>query len=242
MWLPTPEVRRSMRLWSALSEFAAAGGRAFGGLIDRIATVFVGDCEERRRYAFSVAMVGLSAKMAKADGVVTRDEVSAFSRLVIIGPDDAGHVSRLFNIARQDVAGFQSYARKIASLYPPGDPAMEDIVDGLFTIATADGLVHTAEIAYLGEVSRIFGMSEAIFERIRARHVIPEEGDPYLVIGADRSMTSEALRKTYLRLVRENHPDRLIGHGVPEEFVAIATHRLAAINRAWEHIARERRL
>lgn len=231
-----------MSVWTGLSELASAGARAFGGLIDRVATMISGSPEERRRLAFSAAMIGLSAKMAKADGVVTHDEVSAFGRLVDVPEGEEGYVSRLFNLARQDVAGYQVYARKIAALYPSGDPALEDLVDGLFYIATADGLVHHAELAYVGEVARILGMDENTFARIEARHVVPREGDPYLALGADRSMDGEALRRLYLKLVRENHPDRLLAHGVPQEFVAIATRRLAAINTAWERIEKERGL
>jgi DnaJ like chaperone protein len=117
---------------------------------------------------------------------------------------------------------------------------MEDILDGLFAIATADGLVHEAEFSYLEDVAQIFGVSHSDFERIKARHVVPEEGDPYMILGAGRDASDTELRRHYLKLVAETHPDRLVARGVPPEFLAIATQRLAAINRAWEQIARER--
>jgi DnaJ like chaperone protein len=171
---------------------------------------------------------------------VTGPEIAAFQRLFQVPPGEEMHVERLFNIARQDVAGYRSYAERVAGIYGAGTPIMDDILDGLFAIATADGLVHEAELAYLEDVGSILGVSGADFERIKARHVVPEEGDPYLALGGDRDMTDAELRRLYLKLVSETHPDRLVARGVPSEFLVIATQRLAMINQAWERVARER--
>ncbi len=216
------------------------GAGLVGGFVDGIVAVVAGDPEARRQVAFSAAMIGLAAKMAKADGVVTGAEVGAFHRLFLVPPGEEKHVERLFNLARQDVAGYRSYAARIAAIYGKGAPVMEDILDGLFAIATADGLVHEAELAYLRDVAEILGITGADFERIKARHVVPEEGDPYMILDASRAMSDTELRRAYIRLVAETHPDRLVARGVPPEFLAIATQRLAAINQAWERVARER--
>lgn len=228
-------------LWQRVSGFLSGGAEAFGGLIDRITARLSGDPEDKRHMTFSIAIVALAAKMAKADGVVTLDEVASFKRLVAYPDNQAKHVERLFDIARRDVAGYESYAAKIAGLYEKNDPILTDILDGLFDIAGADTLIHEAEINYIADVARIFGLSEADFETIKARHVVPEEGDPYVILGADRSDSFEELRDRYRSLVAENHPDRVIARGVPPEFVAIANHRLAAINVAWDRIEAERR-
>ena len=100
--------------------------------------------------------------------------------------------------------------------------------------------MHEAELVYLERVAVIFGIETRDFERIAARHVVGEEGDPYRVLGIDRSLTFVEIHRHYRKLVTENHPDRLIARGVPEECIAIATDRLAAINRAFERIERER--
>ena len=157
-----------------------------------------------------------------------------------IPPGEERNVARLFDLARQDVAGFETYAKRVAQLYDDDCCPLEDVLDGLFVIAKADGAVHDAEMAYLEQVATIFGFSHADFERIAARHVMPEEGDPYLILGADRSWSFDEMRRHYRRLVAENHPDKVIARGLPEEFVALATDRLATINRAWERIEVER--
>ena len=230
-----------MGIWQRFTRLLGDGALAMGGLIERVGALLGGDPEERRHMAFSIAMVALSAKMAKADGVVTFDEVAAFRRLVSVSEGEARYVDRLFNLARRDVAGYQSYALKIAALYEADDPILSDIVEGLFGIATADRVVHEAELDYLADVAQLFGLSADAFDRIKVRHVEAAESDPYRILGAARTMSFDELRLAYRRLVAEHHPDRLMARGVPPEFITLANHRMATINVAWERIERERR-
>lgn len=224
------------RIQTGLADGAEALGSAFGSLQELLRR-FAG-VEARRDTAFAIAMIALSAKMAKADGVVSQSETEVFCRIFTIAPGEAGHVSRFYNLAKRDIAGFEAYAKDVARIFGDDPALLEDILDGLFDIARADGAVHEREIAYLERVAAIFGFDDAAFARIRERHVIGEDGDPYLVLGADPSWDFSRLRRRYLALVAENHPDRLTGRGVPIEFVRIANDRLAAINAAWERIGR----
>ncbi len=231
-----------MTIWLWMSEIAASGANAVGGAADWLVGLFAGvDPESRRQVAFSVALIALSAKMAKADGVVTADEVAAFGRIFAVPPEEERNVRRLFDLAKRDVAGYETYAQRIAEFYEHDRRGLEDVVDGLFAIAKADGAVHEREIAYLGRVAQIFGIDEAGFERIAARHVVPEDGDPYLILGIDRSLPMTDVRARYRALAAENHPDRLIARGVPPEAAALAHQRMAAINLAWQRIQLERR-
>ncbi len=232
-----------MSMWQRISGAAGSGVEAVGALLDRVGGLFSGisDPAARRQVAFSVAIIALSAKMAKADGIVTSDEVATFRSLFSMPASEERNVARLFDLAKQDTAGFESYAAKIAAIYGDDRQGLEDVIDGLFAIAKADGAVHEGEFAYLQRVASIFGFSEAAFERIAARHVVPEEGDPYVILGVERSLSMDAIRRQYRRLVTENHPDRKIAEGLPEECISIATERLATINSAFERIERERR-
>jgi DnaJ like chaperone protein len=229
-----------MSIGTRLRGLLDGGVQAFCAVADRVATAFAGDPATRRQVAFSVALIGLSAKMAKADGVVTSDEFDAFRGVVILPEGEEQNAIRLFNLAKRDVAGFEAYAARIAALYDGDRQALEDVIDGLFAIARADGAVHDAEMAYLARVAEIFGIDDRDFERIAARHVVGAEGDPYLILGVTRAAALPELRRHYRKLVVENHPDRLIARGLPPEAIAIANDRLAVINRAWERIERER--
>ncbi|MEO3385499.1 DnaJ family molecular chaperone [Mesorhizobium sp. CAU 1741] len=234
-----------MSIWARISEFlTTVPAGALSNLIEAIRTVFEGDPELRRRVAFSIAMIALSAKMAKADGIVTQNEIRAFQQIFIVPNEEQRNVARLFDLAKQDVAGFEVYAERMASLCGSGRPncvMLEDILDGLFHIAKADGFVHERELAFLRRVAEIFEIDDTHFETILSRHAILGENDPWRVLGLDRGTPFADVRSRYRRMVADNHPDKLIARGVPEEFLAIANSRLAAINSAYETIERSLR-
>ena len=200
------------------------------------------DRPSNREVAFTVGVIALGAKMAKADGVVVLDEVRAFRDVFKVPDHEMKNVARLFDLAKQDVAGFQAYAEQLAKLMPDDKPILEDVLDGLFHIAKADQVLHPKEMAFLQEVARIFGFTEAEFEGIEARHVLDVGHDPYKVLGLERDVSDADLKAQYRQLVKDNHPDRLLGRGVPQEFLAIATERLKAVNKAYDLISKERGL
>lgn len=223
-----------------LRDVPLRGGAALDALIERVRGLSAAQAETRRRVAFSVAMIALSAKMAKADGIVTPDEVSAFRRIFAIPPGELRNVFRLYDLAKQDTAGFEAYARKIVALCRHGESEcamLEDVLDGLFHIAGADGIVHEREHRFLAQVSELFGLGQAQFASIEARHV-RGGGNAYAVLGVDPADPPDAVRRRYLELVRENHPDRFAARGVPAEFMALATERMKAINAAWDSLSK----
>ncbi len=235
-----------MTIWSKLGASGwAAIGEPIGSLVgavtsfvaDRASGLFAAD----KQLVFTTGLVALAAKMAKADGVVTRDEMRAFRQVVAVDGPDAARIERLFALAKETSAGFEAYAGQIAEHFRSEPALLEDVLDGLFHIAKADGAVHEAELAYLRQVGSIFGFTGRDYARIEARHVRLDD-DPYLVLGAERDMDDAQLRSLWRALVAQCHPDRQIALGLPPEAVAIATQRLAAINAAWDRIAAERGL
>jgi DnaJ like chaperone protein len=234
-----------MSIWSQIGKFASrfssSARSGASDLLEALRVAFAADPELRRRVAFSVAMIALSAKMAKADGVVTADEVQAFRQIFSVPPRQARNVARLYDIAKADIAGFESYAKRIARLCGSGKPdcgMLEDILDGLFHIAKADGMLHEREGRFLHRIAGIFRISEVHYQAILARHVSSGATDPWVVLGIERGKSLDEVKKQYRKLVAANHPDRLMARGLPEEFVRIATTRLAAINAAFETIER----
>jgi DnaJ like chaperone protein len=199
----------------------------------------VGD--PRRRIAFTIAIIALGAKMAKADGAVTRDEVAAFAEVFQVPTGEEDHVRLVFDLARKSTAGFESYAKQVGRLFAADRAVLEDLLGGLFHIALADGRVCPAEDDYLREVARHFGFDAADYARIRALHVGPSQStfeDPYAILGVIPGSSSGTIREAYHRLVRETHPDLVIARGLPPECVALATARIARINAAYEQIAK----
>lgn len=190
-----------------------------------------------RTVAFAIAVIALGAKMAKADGHVTRDEVTAFREVFHIPRAEEANAARVFNLARQDVTGFDTYASRIAAMFGAERDTLNELMEGLFHIAMADGEYHPREDDFLHQVADIFGLDEREFRSMRARHVPDAEPDPFDVLGLPPTATYDEARGRWRELVRETHPDRLIARGVPEEAVKIAEKRMIAINRAWDEIS-----
>jgi len=221
-----------MSLWSRISDAisALAQGESLTAIFDRLRS------PPERTVAFAIAVIALSAKMAKADGLVTRDEVTAFREVFQIARADEAGAARVFNLARQDVAGFEEYARRIKSMFGDKETPLCDLMEGLFHIAMADGVYHPNEDAFLARVAEIFDLPDAEFRGIRARFVPDAAADPYTILGVTPDMPRDEIRQAWRRLVRETHPDRMMARGVPEEAIKLAEKRMVDINRAWDEI------
>ncbi|GGW36038.1 molecular chaperone DjlA [Gemmobacter lanyuensis] len=226
-----------MSIWTRILEAisALAQGEGLTAVFDRLRTPPEA-CPERT-VAFTIAVIALGAKMAKADGEVTRNEVSAFREVFHVPPEEEPHAARVFNLARQDVAGFDAYARKIRAMFQGDSRVLTDVLEGLFHVSVADGHYHPREDAFLAEVARIFGVGERCFRAIRARYVPEAPRDPYDVLGLPANASIEQARAAWKAAVRDSHPDRLIARGVPPEAVELAERRLIAVNAAWEEIS-----
>jgi DnaJ like chaperone protein len=233
-----------MSVWGKVAGAAAGlvAGGPVGALVGAVAGHFLIDREADPGLTFTIAVIALAGKMARADGDVSDAELAAFQRVFRVPPEEEANVARIFNLARQDIAGFEHYAGQIARLFVGNPAVLEDILDGLFEIAKADGVLHPGESAFLERVAEIFGFAPNEFRRIRAAHFAPELTDPYVILGVSYVASDDEIRQTYRRLVRENHPDSLIARGVPQEFEKLANDKLAAINNAWARIREERSL
>jgi len=222
-----------MSIWTRISEAlsALAAGEGLTAVFDRLRSA------PESSVAFTIAVIALGAKMAKADGQVTRDEVTAFREVFKIGDDDAHGAARVFNLARTDVAGFDDYARRIKGMFADNSPILCDLMEGLFHIAMADGIYHPNENAFLEEVADIFGLPEGSFETLRARFVPDSSPLPHTVLGIAPNASYDEARKAWRALVRANHPDALTARGLPKEAVKMAEKRMIDINKAWETLS-----
>ncbi len=198
----------------------------------------------RRDQLFAVAVVVLSAKLAKCDGPVARSEIDAFKRQFRIPPESVRDIGRLFDQARDSSDNFMPYAEQLGESFADNRGLLEDVLAALFAIARADKPVTPVEQEMLRQVHRAFGLDELAWSQAAgaASRASTERDDPYAVLGMPRDATEEALRGAWLRLMRENHPDSLASRGVPPEFIARAGEKVARINAAWDRIKRERRL
>ncbi len=221
-----------MSIWTRITEAlsALAKGQGLSAIFENLKR------PPEKSVAFTIAIIALGAKMAKADGEVTRDEVVAFRQVFQIPPKDEAAAGKLFNLARQDVAGYDIYAGKIAQMFDDDPVILRDLIEGLFHISMADGHYHPAEDSFIEDVSRIFGLPNQLFTCLRSRYVPGAAPDPYSVLEINHDASIEDIRKAWKRMVREVHPDNLVARGLPAEAIALANTRLITINNAWEEI------
>lgn len=193
------------------------------------------------RVAFTIAVVALAAKMSKADGVSLPVEARAFERQFDVPESERAHVRRLFQLASQDVAGYEAYAAQVARLLEDQPELKISVLECLFHVASADGVLHPEEDRYLAHVAEIFGLSQREFRCVRRGFVIDADS-PYDVLNVSPSATDKEIKARYRDLVKSHHPDALVAKGVPPEFLAGAERRLAAITSAYEAILADRGL
>jgi DnaJ like chaperone protein len=237
-----------MSVWGKLAGAAAglAVGGPIGALLGGVAGHYAIDRDQEQdgpaenQVAFTVGVIALGAKMAKADGVVTADEVNAFKEVFKVPEGEMKNVARVFNLAKQDVSGYEAYAEQLATMFKGNRKLLEDVLEGLFHIAKADEALHPGEEEFLSQVAKRFGLTPTEFSYIKARHVVAAKRNPYDVLGIEPTISNDELKSQYRKLVADNHPDKLMARGVPKEFIAIATEKVATINEAYDVIARER--
>lgn len=242
-----------MTIWGKLlggaAGFALGGplgalvGLAAGHAVDHFSQEYArepdNEADATQSIAFTIGVIALSAKMAKADGVVKRTEVDAFRRLFHVPSDEMENVGRVFDLARRDVAGYEAYARQIAELFEDRHAVLEELLDSLFLIAEADDHLHPQEVAFLRDVACIFGFCGEEFERIlasRPGHADDPEINPWSVLGVAPGADEATVKAAYRKLLREHHPDRLMAQGLPAEFIDVATEKTAAINAAYARV------
>ena len=106
----------------------------------------------------------------------------------------------------------------------------------MFYIAEADGKVSDSEVNYIKKVATIFGLNTNQFEGIREARVGSHKQNPYIILGCDPNEDLQTIRKKYIQLSKEHHPDVLMSKGLPKELMAESEKKLAAINSAYDKI------
>lgn len=229
-----------MTIWQRFPNIAAGLAKA-GSVIQYLRTLTGAEKPPmpQQTVAFTIGLIALSAKMAKSDGIVTSDEVDAFNQVMRVPPEEADRVRQVFDLAKQDIAGYDSYARQISELLA-GDPALRlQVLEGLFVVAAADGVLHEREETFLRSVSDIFQIPPSDFRYVRALFV-RDAGNPYEILGLAPSASDAEIKARHRKLVVQVHPDRLSGRGEKIELIEAANRKLAAINAAYDTLRKER--
>lgn len=238
-----------MNIWGKIigstSGFALGGpigaliGGAAGHAIDKMQTKKKrSDKLALKQIGFTIGIIVLSAKMAKADGKVTKQEILAFKNKIDVPDTEMKNVAFLWDQAKKSTQGYEVYAQQISNLLEKNSPVLEELLNLLIVIAEADGKITHPEIIYLKRISEIFGFSNEDFERIIS-YKIKDPSNPYKILGVSEKAPISEIKKIWKKLVTKHHPDLLISQGMPKELIKQNTQRLSEINNAWETIKKQ---
>ena len=233
-----------MTTWGKLA--GASAGYFVGGIIGAVVGAVAGHYvidKDDEDVAFAIALIALSAKMSRADGDFSEKELKAFHEILSEVPEkELKNVIKIYNLAQQDISGYEAYAEQISRIFDGKFEILENVLDGLFHIAKSDGPVNKSEVFFLENVAGIFGFTSAEFSRIKASHVASEIDDPWLILGINAGSSIEIAQKAWKNLAAQNHPDKLIANGVPKELLGMANEKLAIINGAYDKILKAHKI
>lgn len=218
-------------------------GVMVGGSFDRGSKRFVGSnkiSQEHKQKIFALSIIILSAKIAKADGQVTKDEIYAFKNKFNIPEKEMSEVGKIFNEAKKTKNGFKEIADQIGSLFSDNKILLEELLNNLFHIAESDGNTSDQELEILQSISISFGLSNNDFQRILHTRLSNKDSDPYKILSVNRNDDDLTIRKRWIQLSKEHHPDNLVAKGLPKEFIDQATNDLSSINLAYDKIKKQR--
>jgi len=238
-----------MSIWGRL--LGGAAGFALGGPIGAILGVMAGSAFDRKKQSkfnfsqisqdqkqqiFTISFIVLSAKLAKSDGQVTDDEVQAFKEKFNVPKSELSKVGKIFNEAKKDVYGYKQIADQVGLVFANDRILLEEMLNNLFFIAASDGQISLKEIELLRSISQSFSFDENTFQRIFQMNLKDNTSDPYKVLNVQREDSDQEIRKKWIQLNKEHHPDNLIAKGMPKEFIEQSNKELAAINLAYDKI------
>ena len=185
---------------------------------------------------FAIALIILTAKLAKADAHVSREELIAIKNKLKIPEHEIDQVGKIFNKAKEDSLGYEPYAQQIAQIYRNNPVVLDEIINTLFYIAEADGSISDSELVMMRNIAKIFGLNESQFEGIKESRKSSDKLNPYIVLGCSPNDDFAIIRKKYLQLSKEHHPDVLMNKGVPQEVIEESKKKMRAINSAFDQI------
>ena len=216
--------------------FGALLGSFLGGKISNISSSNTFGNQQNSQQIFALSLIILSAKLSKADGRVSKEELIAVKEKLQIPDSEIDQVAKIFNKAKDESTGYEPYAKQISEIFKGNQNVLEEVINILFYIAEADGHVSNEEESMIANIAFIFGLSQNQYQSIKETRKSSDKLNPYIVLESQPTDDLKSIRKKYIKLSKEHHPDLLISKGVPIEVINESKNKMRAINAAWDQI------
>ena len=216
--------------------FGALLGSFLGGKISGLNSSKTIGNQQNSKEVFALSLIILSAKLSKADGHVSKEELIAVKDKLQIPDSEIDQVAKIFNKAKDESTGYEPYAKQIAEIFRDNINVLEEVINILFYIAEADGNVSNDEETMIANIAYIFGLSQKQYQSIKESRKTSDKLNPYIVLESQPTDDLKTIRKNYIRLSKEHHPDLLISKGVPVEVINESKNKMRSINAAWDQV------
>ena len=211
-------------------------GSLLGGKISRSRTAAGFSAINQGQRMFALSLIILSAKLSKVDGHVSKEELIAVKDKLKIPDDELDQVGKIFNKAKEESTGYEPYAQQIAQFYKGNINVLEEVINILFYIAESDGDVSKSELSMIENIAKIFGLTESQYLGIKESRKGSDKLNPYIVLESKPEDDISEIRKKYIQLSKQHHPDLLLSKGVPKEVIEESKNKMRSINNAWDKV------
>ena len=216
--------------------FGALLGSFLGGKISSLNSSKTIGNQQNSQEIFALSLIILSAKLSKADGHVSKEELIAVKDKLQIPDSEIDQVAKIFNKAKDESTGYEPYAKQIAEIFRDNINVLEEVINILFYIAEADGNVSSDEETMIANIAYIFGLSQKQYQSIKESRKASDKLNPYIVLESQPTDDLKTIRKNYIKLSKQHHPDLLISKGVPVEVINESKNKMRSINAAWDQV------
>lgn len=201
---------------------------------------------ENKQTIYFTATFSMLGKLAKADGVVTQQEVDVIDRVMRenlrLNPQARDLAIRIFNTAKESDEQFEDYARQFYAEFGKSQQVSASIIDLLLLVGYADGELGAEEEAMILQAVNIFGL-QGQYQQLKGRFSgVPQDVNHYYaILGAKRGDSIAAIKKKYRKLAMEYHPDRMASQGMAPELIATAEDKFKEIQNAMDVVEKDAR-
>ena len=200
---------------------------------------------EHHQLTFFVAAFSMLAKLAEADGRVTREEIDSIESFMVkdlrLDPESRNAAVNIFRTALNAPGTFADFTGQFYGQFQHQPQMLELMIDILLRVAMSDGSMTSGEETLILSAVQTFHFSSLRYEQLKSQYA-PSADKAYAVLGCSPDDSDDQVKRCYRQRVQEYHPDKIAAKGLPDEFNRFAHDKFREIQDAWDQIKAERRI